>query len=118
MRARTLGYAAGAGIATFLVVFVAVSEVLLPYIEFSVLVGIPAGLVAGSLAAAFVLTQTGQKANSTRRGLARALGTFGVVLLVAFALALVLQLSATISIVVATAIGLLAGAGVFVRNRR
>lgn len=86
MRRRTVGYAAAAGIAAFLVVFLVVSEALLPYIEFSVLVGISVGLVAGALAAAVVLTQIGQGSSRTRRGLANALGSFGVALLVVFAL--------------------------------
>ncbi|WP_435102569.1 hypothetical protein [Halarchaeum sp. P4] len=117
MRTRTIGYATAAGIATFLVVFVAVSEVLLPYVEFSVLVGIPAGLVAGALAAAFVLSQIGQEDSPTRRNLAKALGTFGVVLLVVFVLGVVLRVGNTISLVAAAIIGVLAGAGVFVLSR-
>ena len=55
MRVRTLALALAAGAATFLVVTAVVSEVLLPVIEFSVLVGLPAGVAAGAAAAVLVL---------------------------------------------------------------
>lgn len=118
MRIRTLGYAAAAGIATFLVVFVVVSEALLPYIEFSVLVGIPAGLFVGVLVAAFVLTQLGKEDDRTRRGIAYALGAFGVTLLIVFVLATTLQVGVTISLLGAVIVGVLVGIGVFVRHSR
>ncbi|OAQ52644.1 hypothetical protein HTG_09975 [Natrinema mahii] len=70
MRGRTLGYAAAAGIAAFLVVVVAVSELLVPAIEFSVLVGLPAGVGAGVLVAAVVFVQFGRHADGTPHPLA------------------------------------------------
>ena len=73
--------------------------------------------MAGALAAAFVLSQIGQETSPTRRSLAQALGTFGVVLLVVFVLALVLQLGILIAIMAAAVIGLLAGIGAFISNR-
>lgn len=118
MLIRTLGYAAAAGIATFLVVFVVVSEALLPYIEFSVLVGIPAGLFVGVLVAAFVLTQLGKEDDRTRRAIAYALSAFGVTLLIVFVLAITLQTGATISLLAATIVGVIVGIGIFLRHTR
>ncbi|AGB32989.1 hypothetical protein C488_10076 [Natrinema pellirubrum DSM 15624] len=110
MRVRTLGYTAAAGIAAFLVVFVAVSELLLPFIEFSVLVGLPAGIGAGVLVAAVVLIQFGRNADGTPHPLALSLGTFGVTFLTVLAVALVLLRAGVAgSIVIATGVGLIGG---------
>ncbi|MFD1563718.1 hypothetical protein ACFR99_09175 [Haloarchaeobius amylolyticus] len=119
MRLRTLGAAGAAGLATFLLVFVIVSEALLPYIEFSVLVGVPAGLVAGALIATVVLVQSSQDDGRTRRPLALALGTFGVTFLVGFVVALGgLQAGVAISIAGAAVLGILSGLVAAVRARR
>ncbi|ELZ11396.1 hypothetical protein NP511_06855 [Natrinema thermotolerans] len=119
MRVRTLGYAAAAGLATFLVVFVAVSELLLPYLEFSVLVGLPAGIGAGVLIAAVVLVQFGRNADGTPQPLALGLGTFGVTFLTVLVVALVLLRAGVIgSIVSATGIGIVGGLVVGIRARR
>jgi len=117
MRVRTLGYAAAAGIAAFLVVFVAVSELLLPAIEFSVLVGLPAGIGAGVLIAAVVLVRFGRHADGTPRPLALALGTFGVTFLAVFVALVSLRPGVTGSIVIATGLGIVAGLAVGVRSR-
>ncbi len=118
MNPRTLGYAAAAGIATFLVVFAAVSELLLSYIEFSVLVGLPAGIAAGVLTAAVVLVLFARNDSETSRPLALALGTFGVAFLAVFVGLLGLQAGVTVSMAAATVLGLLAGTAVGVRSRR
>ncbi|MDS0473761.1 hypothetical protein [Natrinema sp. 1APR25-10V2] len=117
MRLRTLGYAAAAGIATFLVVFAAVSELLLPYIEFSVLVGLPAGIAAGVLIAAVVLVQVGRDGDPTRRWLARGLGAFGVTFLAVFVV-VGFGAGVTIAIAAGTLLGILTGIVVGVRSRR
>ena len=119
MRPRALGYAGAAGIATFLVVFVVVSEALLPFLEFSVFVGLPAGLVAGVSVAVFVLVQFGRNEDRARRPLALALGTFGSTFLVGLVIALGgFQTGVTISITVAAVLGSLVGLVVGVRASR
>ncbi|WP_254763148.1 hypothetical protein [Natrinema marinum] len=116
MRLRTLGSAAAAGTATFLLVFAVVSELLLPYIEFSVLVGLPAGIAAGVSVAAVVLVQFGRDGDPTRRALARALRAFGVAFLAVFVVAW-LGSGVTIAIAAGTLLGTLAGIVVGVRSR-
>lgn len=119
MHLRTLGYALAAGVATFLVVFVAVSELLVPTIEFSVLVGIPAGLIAGVAAIAGVLLGLGERSRGPTRSLAVALGTFGLVLLVALVGALLLlKVSLTLSLVGGTVLGVLGALAAFLWHRR
>jgi hypothetical protein len=54
MKPRTLGLALVAGLAAVLLVGIGVTELLQPRIEFSLLVGIPAGAVAGAVTAAAV----------------------------------------------------------------
>ncbi|QLG50299.1 hypothetical protein [Natrinema halophilum] len=118
MNIRTHGYAVAAGIAAFLVVFVVVSELLLPYIEFSVFVGIPAGIVAGVLTAVTVLLFS-RETDRTRRPLAVALGTFGVTFLGILVVAIGgFQAGVTISIGIATLLGFLAGVLAAVRSWR
>lgn len=62
MRSRSIGAALVAGIATFLVVGVAVTELAFAWIEFSLFVGVPVGLVAGP----FVAVEDGR--SRARRG--------------------------------------------------
>jgi len=116
MRIRILGYAAFAGIATFLVVFFAVSEALLSYIEFSVLVGIPVGLLVGALSAAFVLTQFESDTTKTRRALARGLGAAGIGFVVAFGLALLLGQGVTLAILLGIGAGTVTGIVIVIRE--
>lgn len=119
MQLRTVGSAAAAGLASFLVTFVAVSELLLPDIEFSVLVGIPAGLVVGAIVAAFVLLHSGRETTQTHHRLAWALGTFGVVHLITFLVATAgLRFGAVVSLGGATAVGLIVGVVVYVYSPR
>jgi hypothetical protein len=117
MDLRTLVAAAAAGLATFLVVAAAVSELLLPVVAFSVLVGVPAGLVAGAAVAAVVLLAIGDR-DRRRRRLALALSAFGVTLLAVFGVAVwVGRAGVTASLVAATLAGLLAGAAAYLRDR-
>lgn len=87
MRPRTLVLALAAGIAVFLVVAVVVTELALPYIEFSLFVGLPAGALAGLLAAAYVLLRGDAEPPATFGALA--LGAFGVVFLTVLVVAVV-----------------------------
>lgn len=118
MGIRMLGYAGAAGIATFLGIFVAVSELMAPFIEFSVLVGIPAGIVAGVLTAAVVVVQFGRGTDRAPRPLALTLGTFGLTFLAVFVVVLGgFRAGVTNSIASATILGLLSGLVVGARSR-
>ena len=119
MQPRALVYAGAAGIATFLVVFVVVSEALLPFLEFSVFVGLPAGLVAGISIAVFVLVQFSRRKDRARPPLALTLGTFGITFLGVLVIALGgFQTGVTISITVAAVLGSLVGLVAGVRASR
>jgi hypothetical protein len=118
MQLRVVGNALAAGVGAFLVVTVAVTELLLPRIEFSILVGLPVGLFAGALTTALVLWQLGRGTDPTRRGLAMGMAAFGGVMLGVIALsALLLDLGLVFAIGVGVALGLVVGAGVFVQAR-
>ena len=77
MRVRDIGLALAAGIATFLLVGVLVTELTAARVEFSLFLGIPAGLVAGTAAAAVVFARLGDPDPAKRR-VALASGGFGV----------------------------------------
>lgn len=117
MRLRTIAYAAGAGLAVFLLVAVAVTELLAARIAFSALVGLPAGLFAGAAVTALVLAGLGG-ADPRLRALAAGVGAFGVVALAVLAALIALgRTGATLSLVLAAVVGLLAGGVVAVRSR-
>ena len=107
MRTRTLVLALAAGAATFLVVTAAVSEALLPVIEFSVLVGLPAGVVAGVLSAAVVLLWAGEGSDPGRRRAATAFGAFGA----AFVTGWFLDLGGVASLIAGSVCGVVVGVG-------
>lgn len=119
MRLRTLGFAMAAGIAAFGLAVVAVVELVIPDVYFSLLVALPIGLVAGAVVAAVVLLLAGSRRTPTQQALAYALGTFGTVLLVVVAvlMAVGLPLGMTVATAAGTILGLVAGAFVFVRRR-
>lgn len=77
MRARTLALAGLAGIAGLVLVGAAVTELLAAWIEFSLFLGIPAGLLAGGAAAFLVLVRLEDR-SATRRRPALAAAGFGV----------------------------------------
>jgi peptidoglycan/LPS O-acetylase OafA/YrhL len=112
MRIRSVGAALLAGGATAFVVFVAVSEALLDEIEFSVFVGIPAGLVAGALVTALVLYV---RRDDRSPSLARAAGAFGVALLSVVALGITAGAGVLATTGGAVLVGLLVGLGVYLR---
>lgn len=119
MRLRTLGYAVAAAAATFLVVTLAVTELFAAEIEFSLFLGLPAGLVAGALAGAAVLLGVGHGDDPVRGGLAAAFGAFGVVVLVVFVVgAAVANAGTVLALWAAAALGALAAAAAFLRVRR
>jgi ABC-type antimicrobial peptide transport system permease subunit len=87
MHARTLALAVAAGLAAFLAVGAAVTEVALRWIEFSLFVGLPVGGVAGVTAAALVALGSGDEASDRQRAVGAAVGAFGVAFLLAFTVA-------------------------------
>ncbi|MFB6187106.1 MAG: hypothetical protein ABEI86_09605, partial [Halobacteriaceae archaeon] len=104
----------GASVATFLAVFLVVSELLLPYVEFSVLIGIPTGIVIGALIGAFVLLQMEQETNKRNQRIAYSLGIFGMTVLVVFAIVVSgFRRSITISLFVSIIVGVIFGLGSF-----
>lgn len=107
MELRTLLSGLAAGASVFLVVGAAVSELLVRWIEFSVLLGLPVGAVCGGLVAAFVVRATGRAGRPGR--LAAALGAYGVVSLAAFGVGLAVGGRVSVVLVVGVAVGLLAG---------
>jgi ABC-type antimicrobial peptide transport system permease subunit len=108
MDGRTLGYALAAGLATFLVVGVLVTELALSAIEFSLFVGLPVGAVAGLTVAAFVALGLADDATPGRRRAAFTLGVFGLVFLLVLAVELAIlsrRLSISLPVAVLVAVG-------------
>ncbi|MFD1598933.1 hypothetical protein [Halobellus rarus] len=104
--------AVAAGIVAALVAFVAVTELLSPSIEFSVFLGLPAGLVAGVVVAAAVLFGFGTDDGS--RPLAAALLAFAFVFLVAFGGLLIgVGVGAVVALVPSIGMATVAGLAVF-----
>lgn len=112
MRLRTVGFALAAGLAALLVVGVVGTELgTAAGIEFSLFVGIPAGIVAGAAAAAVVLLRFEDREPSRRRP-AVALVGFGAAFVLALLLAVgALRLRNSVAVPVAAVAGLV-GAGV------
>ncbi|WP_253737294.1 hypothetical protein [Halohasta salina] len=108
MTLKTLGYAFAAGIAAFLVVGVTVTELVGAWIEFSLFVGLPAGIVAGALVAAAVSYGLGDGVPSRRRRLAGSVAGFGVGFLVAVVALGVAGVGVVSSMVAAFGVGLVA----------
>jgi hypothetical protein len=120
MRLRTLGYALAAGVAAFGLTVVAVVELFLSDVYFSLLVALPIGLVVGAVTAAVVLLLAGPGRTPTQQAVAYALGTFGAVLLAVFGGLTVsgAPVGTAIAVVVGSVLGVVAGAAMFVRYRR
>jgi hypothetical protein len=77
------GVATAAGVTTFLLVTVAVTTLFERWIEFSVFVGLPAGLLAGVLAFGAVAYRLAGAAPARRRRLVGAVGGFCAAFLLA-----------------------------------
>ena len=113
---RAALYALAAGLAAFLLVGVAVTELAASQVEFSLFLGIPAGLVAGAITATTVLF-TAEGDDPRRRRLGFAVGTFGVVFLLGLlVVALVLRQGVVVAIVAGLALGILGAAGRWLRG--
>lgn len=117
MQGRTIGLALAAGVAAFLVVGVAATEAVSGWIEFSVFVGIPVGLVAGAGAAAVVFLRL-EDPDPGRRRPALAVAGFGAGFVLALVVAAgVLGLRNSVALPVAGVVGLLVGGGAVLRER-
>lgn len=116
MQLRTLFFALVAGIATTLLVGAAVTEALLPAIEFSAIVGLPVGIAAGLLVGTLVLVPLlGRDTPADQRNAATAVGVFGGAMIAVFAVAVFLvEVSPSASLLVSAVAGVLIAAGVFV----
>ncbi|WP_336364981.1 hypothetical protein [Halalkalicoccus salilacus] len=82
MNRKLFGLALAAGVATFLIVGVAITEFAQPWVEFSLFLGIPVGFVAGAFTAAAVYFGLADDELAQRRHIAGAFARFGVVFLV------------------------------------
>jgi len=120
MQIRTLLFALAAGIATTLLVGAAVTEALLPAIEFSAIVGLPVGIAAGLLVGGLVLVLLiGQDTPEDQRHAATAVGTFGAGMLAAFGVAVfVAGVTPSAGLVVSMIGGIAIAVGTFVWLQR
>jgi hypothetical protein len=116
MNLRLLGTTIAAGIATVLVVGLAVTELLQPRIEFSLLVGIPAGLFAGAVVAAAVAWGSSAGSTAQRRLLASSIGAAATTFLVVVGAGVVLALGVAGTVVVGVLLGTVVGVAVAVVN--
>jgi hypothetical protein len=115
MNRKLLGLTLAAGVATFLIVGVAVTELLQSRIEFSLLVGLPVGLVAGAIAAGLVAWGTSKGAPAQRRRLATAFGAFGAGFLVVLVAGILLSIGTIISIVIGVGVGIIVAVVFYLR---
>ncbi|MCD2199553.1 hypothetical protein LPA44_06545 [Halobacterium sp. KA-4] len=121
MHSRTVLSALGAGITTFLVVAIAVIE-LLPF-EFSALVGLPAGLLAGGAVFAAIAVRYDQAGEVLRYAVDAAAG-FGLAIVTLQAVSYVnlaglrSVLSVDVTVAVAAVVGVLAAVASWLMDRR
>lgn len=106
------------GITGFLVVGVGVTEFTSQWIEFSLFLGLPAGLVAGVGTAAAVYLGLATDAPLRRRRMAGALGAFGVGYLAGLlALAGLVNVPVVLSLVLAFVVGLVSAGVAYYRSQ-
>lgn len=117
MNLRLLGLALAAGLATFLLVGVVVTELLASRIAFSLLVGIPAGLFAGAVVATLVAWASDAGGPPERRRLATAFGTFAATFLLVLVVGAVVPVGMTIGVLAGVVVGVVAAVGSYVRAR-
>ena len=114
MDLRALGFAVAAGVATFLVVGVLVTENLSAAIEYSLFLGVPAGTVAGLAVLAFVYTRLGSD-DPTIRQMAIAGAGFGVAFLAVAIVGVAFAVPHSFTFPIATAAAIVGAAVAFVR---
>lgn len=117
MSVRSFVAALGAGIAAFLIVGVSVTEFAQTWIEFSLLVGIPAGLAAGAFTAAAVYLGLADDAPARRRRIAGGFAAFGAGFLVALILlGWVVNIGVTMAIGISVVVALVVGVVAYIRG--
>ncbi|MFD1641534.1 hypothetical protein [Halohasta litorea] len=116
MTLKPLVYALAAGLAVFLAVGVAVTELASAWIEFSLFVGLPAGIVAGTAAAAAVTFGLSGGADRRLRHIASGLAGFGVGFLLAVIGLGALGVGVVLSMGVAVVVGLVAAVVGYLRG--
>lgn len=115
MQLKSLVLALVAGLAAFLVVGVAVTELVQSWIEFSLFLGIPAGLGAGAFVAALVYLWLADDVPAQRQRVAITFASFGVAFLVILlAISIVLDMGTTLTLIVATVVGIMAAIAAYV----
>ncbi|MHB9285895.1 hypothetical protein ACKVMT_02510 [Halobacteriales archaeon Cl-PHB] len=117
MTGRTLGLSLAAGLAAFLLVGAAVTEFALRWVEFSLFVGLPAGLIAGVAMTAAVYWGLAADAPTRRHRVAVAAAAFGVTFVaVLVVVAAVLRPGVVASLVGAALVATLVAVGLLVRE--
>jgi hypothetical protein len=108
MNLKTPAIALAAAVAAFVIVGVAVTELAGQRMEFSLFVGIPAGLVSGAVAGAAVVIGLGSEEGGNRR-IAAGFGAFGVAFLATFLVgAFLIDAGVVLSILVGGVVGVVA----------
>lgn len=116
---RRAGLALPAGLAALLLIGALVTEVLSARIEFSAILGLPAGVVAGLAAFAFTYTWLGTAPGSGRRGIAVGSSVFGALFLAALVVGVAgLGVRPSRAIPLAVGLGLVGAAVAATRERR
>lgn len=105
------------GIAAFLIVGVAVTEFAQSWVEFSLFLGIPAGIVTGAFTVAAVYLGLANDAPVGRRRIAGAFAAFGVSFIVALVvLGWIVNIGVTTAIVSSVVVALVVAAVAYLRG--
>lgn len=94
------------GLTTFLVITVAVTELLQSRIEFSLLVGIPVGLVAGVIITALLVRGFADGPSERERWISASFGAVSIAVLVVIVAGALLQVGTTMAAIAGTIVGL------------
>jgi hypothetical protein len=114
---KSLALAAVGGIVAFLLVGAVVTQVGTAYTEFSVFLGIPAGLVAAVVTVVTVLLGYGQDPSALRRRAATAVGAFGLLFVLSFVVAIgAIGVPVVTAMLGSVVIGVVVAVAVFVRS--
>lgn len=112
---RTLVPAIITGVSGFIIFGVIATEIASPYIEFSVFVGIPVGLIAGLVLTALVIATLGTDDPAKRRSGA-SVASFGIAfLVVALLVAGILRLRISLSLIIGGVAGIIGAVATYVR---
>ena len=117
MNLKSVSLALLSGIAAFLITGVAVTEFAQTWIEFSLLLGIPAGLATGALTAIGVYLGLADDAPANRRRIAGSLAAFGGGFTIALVvLGWIVNIGVTTAIVSSVIVGLAVAAVAYIRG--